>query len=389
MEKERNREKPVEKKKLFIGIDPGFDSYKVIANGKSFKFPASVLETDERNFSEYIVRDDFMLLKTEKGITYRIGQYAREKMHIDKDIDLEKNFFGFERFGTPEFKVGIETAIALAIENAGLYDEHKDLDIYLIIAVPHVVKAMANDSDVLGLFLEPFNFSLILGKNEEKKYNFLIDQSRIKTVSQTIALMLGEVSSNEGRINESNADIITNGPTLMLDGGYYTVGMVQVSAGGSIDEKKAFSNTDYAMRNVNMKVCKEIEDRRPDIRHTSIEHLIEKQNGILKYMSKEGKAGTINLNQIRDEKIKETCSEFIDFLNQTYNYLQDFNYILVSGGTGTLFYPYILEYYTGSGLFDRDHVILAKARYKDDSYSDEFAIVAGAYKGLLGKFSQN
>lgn len=39
--------------KLFIAIDPGFDSTKVIANGKFFKFPFNAIETDERKMSDY------------------------------------------------------------------------------------------------------------------------------------------------------------------------------------------------------------------------------------------------------------------------------------------------------------------------------------------------
>ena len=42
---------------LYIAIDPGFDSLKVIANGVAFKFPFNIVETDERKMSDYALRN--------------------------------------------------------------------------------------------------------------------------------------------------------------------------------------------------------------------------------------------------------------------------------------------------------------------------------------------
>ena len=64
-------------KQLFISIDPGFDSMKVIANGKFFKFPFNAIETDERKMSDYGTRDGFILYNDDRGATWRVGQYSR------------------------------------------------------------------------------------------------------------------------------------------------------------------------------------------------------------------------------------------------------------------------------------------------------------------------
>ena len=62
---------------LRIGVDVGFDHLKVIANGRAFKFPFNVVETDERKLTEYALRDDFLRYRGRIGTTYRVGQYAR------------------------------------------------------------------------------------------------------------------------------------------------------------------------------------------------------------------------------------------------------------------------------------------------------------------------
>lgn len=38
------------KKELYIAVDPGFDTVKVIANGQFFKFPFNTEKTDEKEF---------------------------------------------------------------------------------------------------------------------------------------------------------------------------------------------------------------------------------------------------------------------------------------------------------------------------------------------------
>ena len=38
------------KKEVYIAVDPGFDTIKVIANGKFFKFPFNTEKTDEKKY---------------------------------------------------------------------------------------------------------------------------------------------------------------------------------------------------------------------------------------------------------------------------------------------------------------------------------------------------
>lgn len=371
--------------RLIIAVDPGFDSYKVIANLVSFKFPANVVETDERKMSDWLLRDDFMLLKSSYGTTYRIGQYAREKVFEDKFAP--DDLFTDKRFVSDEFTVGLNTAIALAIEKNGYYDIQDELDIYLIVALPHAQKARYS-ATIVGDAAGRHNFTLRLGKGAEKPYSFSIKEQNIKTISQTIASILGETSDASGYIDEAKARYINDGPTLVLDGGYYTFGMASVSRGGSVDDDKAESETEHAMKNVNIRICKEIEKVRPDIKHTSVEYLLSKDEGIIKYVDENGKSGSLDLKALKARMVREVCEDFIEYLNKKYNKLVDFKYVLVTGGTGATFYPILKEYYCDKlGLFDENHLVLTNTNLLDKRYSIEFAIVVGAYKGLMSFFS--
>ena len=374
---------------LFVSIDPGFDNMKVIANGQHYKFPFNAVETDERKMSDYGRRHGFILYKDESGTTWRVGQYARGLIFDNKEqqeqAEKMRGFYTEERFTSNEFMVGLRTALAMAINKAGLYDCQASLDIRLIVALPHSCRAKFS-STIVGAAAGEHSFFMRFDDSQEKAYHFTIQESNVYTISQTIAAILGETSDDNGNINEEKFFYLSNGPTLVIDGGYYTVGLVPVSRGGSVDDARAESDTGHAMKMVNVAVEQEIANQRPDIKHYSIEYLLTQDDGRVRYLEN-GKARTIDLATIRSEKIQEVCAHFAGYLDKKYNNLLDFKYVLVTGGTGACFYQQLLAYYKEASIMDEEHMMLTSPVINDKPLPIEFSIAAGAYKGLLGKIS--
>lgn len=364
---------------LHIAIDPGFDSMKVVANGLIFKFPFNAVETDERKISDFGIRDDFIFYKDETGTTYRVGAYARELVFEGSQEGMDA-FYTEQRFISREFVVGVRTAIAMAIDKLGLSMD--GLIVKVIVALPHSCR-VAYASTIIGSLVGDHQFDAQFGKEARKGFRFIVKEGDVHTVSQTIAAILGESSDSQGRINEDKFKYLSDGPTLVLDGGYYTFGFVSVNRGGSVDDDKAESDTKHAMKNVYMAVAEAIADRRPDIKHYMMEHLIE-QGGLLKYMDN-GKAAVIDLKALKAEKIKETCQSLIEYLDSKYKYLLDYNYVVVTGGTGAQFFKQMLKHYEDAGVMDKEHMILTSAELNGKVNPIEYSIAIGAYKGLLGQ----
>lgn len=369
---------------LYIAIDPGFDSLKVIANGIAFKFPFNVVETDERKMSDYALRDDFLLYKSRLGTTYRVGQYAREMVFESKTLseDGMQDFYTEQRFINDSFSVGLDVAIAMSIIKAGLYLQQDTLDIHLIVALPHACRNQFA-STIVGKASGLHEFNLRCGTHAEQSFSFSVASENIKTVSQTIAAILGETSDEYGNIDVEKAHYLTEGPTLVLDGGYYTFGMVVVSRGGSVDDSLTESDTTHAMKNVNLRVAAAISSVRPDIKHYAIEYLLSKDSGKLRYM-KDGHAESLSLPELREEKLREVCADFIQYLNQKYNNLLDMQYVLVTGGTGACYYSQMLQYYVQTGIMNESRFLLTTSSLSEKTFSIEYAIAIGAYKGLKG-----
>ena len=370
--------------KLYVAIDPGFDTMKVVANGVVFDFPFNAIETDERKMNDYGIRDSFLAYKDEVGTTWRVGEYARELIFENKNTAAEsiQDFYTESRFISEEFKVGLRTALALSLEKVGL--SHADpCEIYLMVALPHACRSRYADT-IIGSAAGKHRFSLRTGTEAEKNFSFTIEESNIFTVSQTIAAILGETSDDDGSINLEKFHLLSEGPTLVLDGGYYTFGIVPVSRGGSVDDTKTESDTHHAMKNVNLAVSKALQDKRPDIKHFVLEYMIAQNNGIVRYME-DGTAKTLDLNLLKQEKVAAVCTDFIAYLNSKYNSLLDYQYLVITGGTGACFFEQISRHYINANILPADHIILTSSELAGESHAPKYAITIGAYKGLRGK----
>lgn len=371
---------------LTIAIDPGFDSIKVMANGVAFKIPFNVVETDERKRSDYAINDKFLLYRSTTSTSYRVGESAREIVSMSKGngaiADSMDGFYTEKRFTSEEFSVGLDTAIALAIEKVNAYDRLHLMEIHVIVALPHSCREQFSGT-IVGILAGTHKFTLRQGKSEDKSYDFTIKSQNVNTISQTIAAILGETSDDAGYEDEAKACYLTEGPTLVLDGGYYTFGMVAVLGGGSVDDEMTDSDTKHAMKNVNIAVADAIAPYRPDIQHYAMEYMLNKDGGKVQYLE-DGKAKTLDLKSIKEEKIREVSASLVELLNKKYNNLLDFKYVIVTGGTGASFFKHLLKYYKGTGLFDCNHFLLTSSTFGGQQHDIEFAIAIGAYKGLMG-----
>ena len=376
-------------KDLLISVDPGFDSMKVIANGIAFKFPFNAVRTDEAMISNFAIQDDFIMYRDDLGATYRVGSYAREMIFDKKTADPSEltDFYTEDRFLTEEFKVGLRCAIAMAINSTGLYADQADLNIYLMLALPHACRQQFAAS-LVGSAVGQHKFALRIGNAPIKDFSYTVTNDHVFTISQTIAAILGETSDIDGNIADDKFKYLSDGPTLVIDGGYYTTGIVMVSRGGSVDDAMTESNTDFAMKNVNMAVVEAVKAHRPDLRHYMIEYMLDTGNTKIKYMNAETKkAETLDIRNIRKEKIAKICQGLIQHLNERYNDLLDINYVLVTGGTGAKFYPHLSRYYEEHGIMDKEHMLLTGCELGDKKLSIEYAIAIGGYKGLRGSIA--
>ena len=85
------------------------------------------------------------------------------------------------------------------------------------------------------------------------------------------------------------------------------------------------------------------------------------------------------------EELCNTCKEMIDAFCERYDKLLKVKTVLVTGGTGTAYYPIIKELLKEKAWIN---VVLTDYEFYGSKISPEFAIAVGMYKAVYNKYSR-
>ncbi len=397
--------------KLFISIDPGCDAFKVVINKKVFRISSNVQKTNIEEM-KHLTGDqkpeNYILLKKEyvkdgeKLISnYAVGYLAQLNQETNRSVamrygilesrDNKKLDEGSEYFLSSEFLVGCEAMIGYAMyyysqETSCTLNELQEAEIYCSIALPHSSVDRYSNA-VISRISGNHKYGMTIGRGNNISFSYNIDSNNVFIASQVLAAVYGELLDDEGQAVEDPT--IKAFPTLVIDGGYRTLGLVNVRQNYFIDEREAESNLDYAMVNINERVSKLLnENFNTNLLEFEIEDRISRNDKELKYEDKEsGKWLRTDLEKIRDEEADKVIEEMVKYLDKKYNRLSDNKEILITGGTGKYIFDRLKKIFTGRSQFNENEIILTKAPFNGKECDPVFAITVGSYKAMLNQLS--
>ena len=392
MRKTRNVE-GIMSKVLNIVIDPGFDGGKIVINKKVFHVPFICQDIeDEKDDYQYRRRGEDYISCIYEGRNYVVGKMARTllltKAKRDGRREAMDEFYNINRFNTKLFEVCMKAQLCYAIQRyaeitaASKKLEKLDLDklseytINLGVALPHEYENEYRDS-VTELFTKNVVLTLNVGSCKPIDFDFKV--SEVFSNSQAKCALLNAILDENGDDNE-DVEIYDYLPVLVIDAGYKTIGDFELARDESIN--KGESNTEYAMKNINDKVAEEIRKYKPDVYGYMIEEFYEKKE-ILHYLDEDKKAQDLDVVAIKDRIVKETCDKFMEHLLKRYEELLDIKMIVVAGGTGEVYYPYLKEYFEKERPHLKGKIILSESKMDGEEYGAVFAVALGMYKCLL------
>lgn len=388
---------------MLISVDPGFDSFKVTYNGyELFKIPRDVVDITGGSFlgkkGEGYLKNTGCI----DGKEFLVGEWAtrqlNDKIMVEDSGEAERqaNYNSLASFEAPEMKVAILTCIGKALvllskkEDTVLsLKEREDgtfevltaqASINIGVALPHSV--VETEWPYIKEWLDRNNTYTI--EDEDGIYNISFKPDNILINSQVILAMAGAMADDEGNTS-SNALIDTTDksalPVIVIDGGYRTLGRFFYTSAGAVQDGE--SNQQYAMRNIHERVAEKLRSscKRDDITTKKIKLLYENKE-TLHYIDKDGMGAEMNIVDIVNNEVKEVCDALLDELYKKYNNLLDVKTILVTGGTGAIYYEYLRK-----AIADRKlswvNVVLTKYKINGKEISPEYAISVGMYKVLL------
>lgn len=85
-----------------------------------------------------------------------------------------------------------------------------------------------------------------------------------------------------------------------------------------------------------------------------------------------------HFEDLLEKNTKEVCMEAVQKLVSLYNYMQDHDFLIVTGGTGNAWYPMIKDYFR-----NMENLTILSANRNDKLLSNTYSNVRGYYFSLV------
>ena len=322
-------------KKFVIGLDIGYSAVKCFYEKGYFCFPSYVRKLDSDLFI-YGERD-ILYRDMETGNQYIIGRTAQEMISTSETNVTESELFSRNRYRSKSFKILCNIAMAFALDCKS--DER---EIVVQTGLPSAYEK-ADTPAIKKALLKPAHFQLKIGTGEWKEYNFSVEEKNIFVMPQPSGSLYSALIRQDGTYMPDAKRILFSN-ILVMDIGFGTFDYFGIKKQKPVCKE---SVDDVAMK----QVLKETSNRIMDALHEEI-RVPAMQSAL-----GTGLITCIDMDAMKSEEkplapfLEDANNKvFRDAIESAYNItggFLDYNYILVTGGTGEAWLEKIKDYFSG------------------------------------------
>lgn len=376
------------KQEFGIWIDNGYDGIKVSMSDKTlFTFPSDVFKVTKDESSPVIKSTHFgFMLYNDSKETYALGKFARSLLYetaTHNAIKTKNSLTSQDRLDDTEYYVGIKSAIAkavyLAAANQGIEVE-EFLDRYELkigVAVPH--GSIDKYSEVIKTKLAGHSVYQLSEEYHEINMDITLKKENITICSQVLMALLCAILDDNGKAIEDIHNVV---PALVLDPGWYTLGITKLSRTGIVVEDVSESNTQYAMRNVDEIIMEELSEKtNKTYKGHDIRELMQRGNYVTYSTGEKDRYEKFDLLDSQRRALDRVVEECIDYLDNQFDKLTEIKTVIVSGGNAKEYYNRI--YKRKKELFDGNSIKLAVDTFNGEECEPVYSVAVGMYKAFV------
>lgn len=349
------------------GIDVGYSSVKLFTPNKVAIFPSFAVESTAQEIGE--PGDDYIKYKDlNSGKIWLVGKAAQNTVS-QRDLSYnDTNLYGRDRYDSEMFEVLVNTAIGLSME-ANSYGSIGDKKLLIQTGLPS--EYIQDDADLLKeSFIGNHHFTLKIGGAKEQEYDITLGASQINVMEQPMGTLMSVITDENHKFISNSMDYL-NKNVIVFDGGHGTLDLFLIK-NNVVFEKITYR--DFSM----FKVLSNTRDRifeefNQKISPVAMQKCLE--DGTF-YKHDKFSRKPIPFDNILEEENRKVCSEAIERIASDYE-LYDFDYLIVTGGTGAAWYEAIKE-----KLKDLEGFKIIPGNQNDTSLPFDYANARGYYMFL-------
>lgn len=357
-----------------VGIDIGYSSVKVFAPNKNVQFP-SFAEIDSTEEIGDLRPEHIKYKNLVTGEQWIVGASAQNSIHQSSTSYSDDSLYQRERYDTPMFAVLIDVALGLAmIENE--FGKPGELPVHIQTGLPS--NYLKLDKEPLKqAFVGQHKFSIRVGSGPTHTFDIDIPNTNVDVMEQPMGTLMSiSIDSNHKFIPQAKQYL--NSSMLIIDGGHGTWDTFEI-ANNRVVNKKTFD--EFSMRRVLEKTIEAIaEEYNTVISPVAIQRCLETGT----FTQKDGRfsSKSVDFTAILEEQNNIMFEEMINRLATTHDF-SEYDYIVITGGTGFAWSKHIKEKLSGiEGLKFID------GNQNDSTLAFDFANARGYYMYLYQKNMQ-
>lgn len=326
-----------------IGLDIGYSAVKLFSPNMIARFPSYARRVDDDFKMLTGASPETILYKdSETGEMWVVGEMAQNLIQSNDTSDSEASLYGRERYGNPMFKVVTRTGLGIGmLKNQYGTPEGKKLIIQT--GLPEKYIKMDTDS-LVSVLAGTHKFQLKIGQAPWVEFEFTLNglNDDIYVMSQPMGTLFSAAISKNGQWHPDASKYLKSN-VLVFDPGFGTLDLFPIV---SSVVQKGETYADLGMKRVLHETCNAIFDEY----HT--EYTVPAMQkalgtGVVRVAKKvDGRTVTKDepFGHLLEASNKKVCKEALIRTESVIN-LVDFDYLIVTGGTGAAWLEYIKEAY--------------------------------------------
>ncbi|MCC2254579.1 ParM/StbA family protein [Ruminococcus sp. CLA-AA-H200] len=318
-----------------IGLDAGYSSMKCCHESGYFCFPSYVRRLDQELM--FPSGEDILYRDLKTGELYIMGYSAQNMAGSLETNDTDGELYSRKRYGNRNFQILCNAAIAMALEY-----KTDNREILIQTGLPSAYET-ADTPEIKKALSKPARFELRIGDGKWKEYGLEIKKDNIFVMAQPAGSLYSVLIQNDGKYTKDARSLLFSN-VLVMDIGFgtfdfYGIKNRAIVCRDSIDEigmKQVLSETSAQI----------LKQTGEDIR--------------LQALQKKLTAGTIIcLNEDTMQEEEKPIAPFLEEANDKVfqtainkaksitSSFRDYQYLIVTGGTGAAWMEKIQKYLSG------------------------------------------
>ena len=372
-----NRKNPTVDGYWICGIDIGYGGIKGFSPNKEYSVSSylyKLIRGSADNRTADVQPTD--IIYRDKDGDWAVGDFAYEMENPRDPKTLDTKKVAKEtRYLDKEFKIYFSVAMGLALLQN---DERQRTDERIMVqtGLPTKYLKMGHGRILRAGVQGKYDFDLKVGMNDYVHFEFEITPEQLFIVTQPQGALYSACKDINGRDIPAGRDYMSQ-HTLVLDPGYFTTDFNGLNKCVPLDSES--DSLELGMHEVFSRAVKEI-NRQENVQVTIVEFRKALATGNLEvYDFLSGSYTDIDISPYLEKASKEVCNEVLDNLMTSFQGLSLHKYLLVAGGTGAAWMPYISE------RFKNHRMTIVKCNQNDPQLNNVYSTARGFYFLLLDR----